>query len=106
MKESIQKVKIYRVFYAKLLIPSFALSILIGLMGQVAFVSDPLTSIGISYIFIAPVFQYLTYELRNKNEYYFYFNQGLSKVFLWTLTCIVSFLIGLSLMLINLWLYG
>lgn len=100
MKGSVKKVKIFLIFYKKLVVPSFLLSILIGLMGLIDSGSYSLTSVGISYILITPIFQYLSYELRNKNEYYFYFNLGLSRISLWTLTCIVSFLIGLVFILL------
>lgn len=100
MKESIRKVKIFWIFYKKLYVPSLLLSILLGLMGLIDSNSYSLPSVGVSYILITPIFQYLTYELRNKNEYYFYFNQGLSRRLLWTLTCVVSFVIGLLFIII------
>lgn len=97
---TIRTAKIFWLFYKKLFVPSLILSILTGLLWSIDSGSDFLTSVGISYVFITPAFQYLTYELRNKNEYYFYFNQGFSKLLLWTLTCVISFLIGLLFIII------
>jgi hypothetical protein len=100
MKESIRKGNIFWLFYKKLIIPSLALAFLISLVGMVDSSSYSLASVGASYIFITPALHYLTYELRHKNEYYFYLNQGFSKWLLWTLTCIVSFFIGLIFILL------
>jgi ABC-type sugar transport system ATPase subunit len=36
-------------------------------------------TVGIGYILITLVFQYFIYEIRNPNDYYFYYNMGLSK---------------------------
>src|SRR5690606_19842479 len=100
MKEGIRKGNIFWLFYKKLIIHSLILSFLTGLMSTINSNSYYLTSIGTAYIFITPAFHYLTYELRNKNEYYFYLNQGFSKGTLWILTCAVSFSIGLIFILL------
>jgi len=95
--KSIRIVKVFWVFYKKLIIPSIILSFLLGLRGLIESETNSLASVGIAYMLITPIFHYLTYEIRNKNEYYFYFNQGLSKDVLWGLTFLFSFLIGLIL---------
>jgi hypothetical protein len=55
---------------------------------------------GISYMIVVPVFHYYIYEIRNSNEYYFYYNMGISKPLLWSSTLIFSSLIGLIISLI------
>lgn len=56
--------------------------------------------VGFSFVFLTPVFQYLTYEIRNPNEYFFYYNLGLSKLVLWTSTLVISLIIGLIFILL------
>ncbi|WP_069658569.1 hypothetical protein [Arcticibacter eurypsychrophilus] len=85
-------------FYKKLIIPSLVVSIALSYLMTAA--SNFLIGIGISYIFLTPTFHYLTYELKNPNEYYFYYNIGLSKFILWTNTLVISTMIGLLFMLI------
>jgi len=85
-------------FYRKLIIPSLVLSILIGMMKVIN--SDIKSSIGFAYIFIPLLFHYYIYEKRNKNEYYFYYNVGLSKIALWVSTFVISLFIGLIIMMI------
>jgi len=50
------------------------------------------STIGISFIFIAPLIQYYVYHIKNKNEYYYYFNLGLSHIELWASTAIIAFI--------------
>ncbi|WP_152439751.1 hypothetical protein [Arcticibacter svalbardensis] len=85
-------------FYIKLIIPSLVVSIALSCLMTAA--SHFLVGIGVSYIFLTPTFHYLTYELRNPNEYYFYYNIGLSKFILWTNTLVISTIIGMLFMLI------
>ena len=80
-------------FYQKLIIPSLVVSIALSYL--MAGTSHLLIGIGIVYIFFTPTFHYLTYELNNSNEYYFYYNMGLSKLSLWMSTLVISTLIGL-----------
>lgn len=56
--------------------------------------------VGFSFVFLTPVFHYLTYEIRNPNEYFFYYNLGLSKLILWTSTLVISLIIGLIIILL------
>jgi len=55
------------------------------------FVGD-IKSIGFSFLFIAPLMQYFIYEVKNKHEYYFYYNLGLSNTILWVSTIVIGFL--------------
>ena len=94
---SMRMIKGLWIFYKKLLFPSLALSILLSLMEM------PLVKIhagiGISFILLTPFFHFFLYETRNSDEYYFYYNLGLSKPVLWANTLITSLLIGLLLIL-------
>lgn len=80
-------------FYQKLIVPSLVISFVLSffMMKRV----DLYAGIGISFIFLTPVFHYFIYEIRNPNEYYFYYNLGLSKLLLWTNTIIISLIVGL-----------
>lgn len=56
--------------------------------------------IGIAFIFLTPFFHYFLYEVRTPNEYYFYYNLGLSKGFLWGCTIGLSISVGFFFYLI------
>lgn len=87
-------------FYRKLVIPSLTLSLLLGLSVSTASGSFSLRGVGSAYIFFPLVFHYFIYEVRNKEEYYFYHNLGLSKIVLWSATFVISLLIGLILIVL------
>lgn len=88
------------IFYQKLIIPALILSGLLGFMGLGVTGVFSLEAIGISFMFSGPLFHYFIYEVRNNNEYYFYFNMGLSRLSLWIITFSLSLVIGLILILI------
>jgi hypothetical protein len=85
-------------FYQKLVLPSLAVSLLLPLFSMKY--ADLNVGIGASYIIITPLFHYFTYEIKNPNEYYFYFNLGLSKARLWTCTILISFLLGITVVVL------
>lgn len=87
-------------FYQKLVIPSLIVS---GLLGLVAYgVSGQLSlkTIGFSYIITSLLFHYFIYEVMYSDEYYFYYNLGLSRLNLWIITLVLSLLIGVLFMLL------
>jgi hypothetical protein len=85
-------------FYRKLIVPSLVLSVFLSFL-QLGFM-DIYAGIGISYIILVPFFHFFTYEVTHPEEYYFYYNLGLSKVVLWMNTIITSLIIGLILIII------
>jgi hypothetical protein len=88
-------------FYRKLIITSAAMSVMIALVGT--FIAETAFShkvVGLAYIFCTPLTHFLVYEVRNANEYYFYYNLGLSKITLWISTVLLSITIGLILLII------
>ena len=85
-------------FYQRLVVPSLVLSVLLSYFIMER--SDFVAGVGISFVFLTPVFQYFTYEVKNPNAYYFYYNLGLSKVVLWITTIVVSLVFGLILTLL------
>jgi hypothetical protein len=87
-------------FYKKLIIPTLIVSFTIGLIGTSIEGSHSLKGVGLGYIFLAPLFHYFIYEIRNENEYYFYYNLGLSRITLWVLTIIISWFIGILFILV------
>jgi hypothetical protein len=88
------------IFYQKLIIPTLVLSGLLGFIGLGITGVFSLKTIGISYIFLGLLFHYFIYEVRNYNEYYFYYNMGLSRLSLWLITFILSLVIGLIFILL------
>lgn len=86
------------IFYKKLILPSLAVS---ALLATFEFEPDRIIQgTGMAYVVLTPVFQYLLYDLTNSNQYYFYYNLGISKILLWISTIIYSLIIGLILMLV------
>lgn len=90
------------VFYKKLILPTVVVSALFGLIlyPNTETISSSMKWSGISCIFLTPVFHYFIYEIRNPNEYYFYYNMGLSKLVLWISTTILGLILGLLIILI------
>lgn len=85
-------------FYQKLIIPSLVLSILLSLL--IMKLPDFFIGIGISFIFFTPTIHFFIYEVNNPNEYYFYYNLGLSRLNLWLITIVISIISGVILMLL------
>jgi len=88
------------IFYKKLVVPTLILSTLLGIMGSSISSEFSLRGIGLAYILLSPLFHYFIYEIRNPNEYYFYYNLGLSKYMLWGATLLLSTLIGLIFLIV------
>jgi len=93
-------VKSFWMFYKKLVIPAFSMSAAIASFSLANSGNFSFKWFGISYMIVVPMFQYYIYETRNPNEYYFYYNMGLSKPLLWLATFVFSSLIGLIISLI------
>jgi hypothetical protein len=89
-------------FYKKLVIPTMSMSAMLGCLVFLNSNSFPLTWkwSWISFILFTPLFQYFIYEVRNPNEYYFYYNMGISKLTLFISSMILSTTIGLIMMII------
>ena len=88
------------IFYKKLIIPTLTVAILIACLGISKSETFSLPAVGFSYIFLTPLFHYFIYELRNPNEYFFYYNFGLSKLILWVSSLTISIVVGLILILV------
>jgi len=93
-------VRSFWMFYKKLVIPALSMSAAIASMAFINSGNFSFKWFGISYIIVVPMFQYYIYETRNPNEYYFYYNMGISKPILWLATLTFSSLIGLIISLI------
>ena len=89
-------------FYRKLVIPTLCMSAMSGFLVFLNTNSFPLAWrwSWISFILFTPLFQYFIYEVRNPNEYYFYYNMGISKLSLFISSLILSAIIGLIMMMI------
>ena len=85
-------------FYRKITFPALSLSALLAAFGT-GYVSFS-SGLGISFIFVFPMFHYLSYEIRYPNEYFFYYNLGLSRSTLWAATTFLGLTIGITLLYI------
>ncbi len=84
-------------FYRKLIIPALVSSVAIGLgIGGVFYAK----TIGVTYLFLSLLFHYFIYEVKNKNEYYFYYNLGLSRLTLWGITFVLGLMVSSFFMII------
>lgn len=88
------------IFYQKLIVPTLLFSIIINLFG--AFVVGPFSfkTLGISYVLLGLLFQFLIYEIGYSEEYYFYFNLGLNKYILWLSNLVIGLIIGIVISLL------
>ncbi|BAO74374.1 hypothetical protein WPG_0144 [Winogradskyella sp. PG-2] len=59
-----------------------------------------LVLIGLSFLVIAPFAQFFFYDLKNKNQYYYYYNLGFNNIKLWASTIIIGLINLLILILI------
>lgn len=89
------------IFYKKLVVPSLVVAMALGFPEWQKTEVFPIGTVVISYILLSLAFHYLIYEKRNSNEYYFYYNMGLSKLVLWGASLFVSSFIGL--IVVTLW---
>lgn len=83
-----KKFLVLQIFYIKLLVPGVIFSLLVSFWSNFT-----LGNFGLCFLLILPTMHYFIYELRLKNEYYFYANFGFSKVFLWSVTLFISLII-------------
>lgn len=87
-------------FYKKLVVPSLIVAIALGFLGGISTGEFSLKTFGISYFLMSMCFHYIIYEKRNRGEYYFYYNMGLSKYLLWGTTLFLSLIFGLILVIV------
>ena len=93
--EKIKLVYLLLAFQQKLVLPTFCVAIGIGVTGYFMVWSTPIIEgIGFGYILAGPLTHYFVYDVRNENEYYFYFNAGLNKIALYSSTTVLNTLIG------------
>jgi len=85
-------------FYRKLILSAVIISAVIASLvpGESFF----LKRVGLAYMFITPLLHYFIYEVRNRNEYFFYYNLGLSRLVLWISTLAISIVIGLIFLIV------
>jgi hypothetical protein len=88
-------VKAVFIFYKKVIVPAIILSGLLGFIGSGTTLGFSFRNTGLACFILVPFFHYFIYEVRNYNEYYFYYNMGLSRLSLWVLTFGISAVIGL-----------
>ena len=84
------------IFQKKIFIPTLITSIILSFIG--GFLS--FKGVGFTFIVFATLFHYIIYEIRYPNEYYFYFNFGLSKASLWLSTLLMGAIICLIMNLL------
>ena|ERR1035437_5745254 len=77
-------------FYKKLVVPSMIAAIALGVPEWLLTEVFPFGKVVSYYLVMSLLFHYYIYEKRNSNEYYFYYNLGLSKYVLWGSTFFLS----------------
>jgi len=86
-KPNVRILKNILLFQKKIFFISYAVSLFIGL-----FFGGELKMIGLAFLWIAPFTQYFFYDVKNKNQYFYYYNVGISKNMLWTSTFVIGFI--------------
>lgn len=91
------RIKFHSIFFKRLVTPSIAIGVAFGWLAQMSShhsVSTPLIQMLEHALLFVPVGLLLcliSFELTRKEQYYFYYNQGISKIELWTVSFIFSF---------------
>lgn len=75
-------------FQKKIFFLSYMLSFVFG----VYLLYGDAKTVGFCFLVVAPIVQYFIYEIKDKNEYYYYFNVGLSRIQLWISTIVIGFI--------------
>lgn len=83
-------------FQKKITPPALFISALLGL-----FLFNSIWAVGLIYIIMGPLWHYLIYEVRYKQEYYFYFNLGYTRFGLWVSTSILTVFVFLAIFFIK-----
>jgi hypothetical protein len=82
-----------------MLLPTFCVALAIGVAGYFMIWSTPIVlGTGFGYFLAGPMVHYYLYELRHPNEYYFYFNAGLSKILLCSTTLGLNGILGATIL--------
>ncbi|KZS40605.1 hypothetical protein AWE51_06560 [Aquimarina aggregata] len=78
------------IFQKKIFFISYLTSIAIGILGFLftGFINHQ--TIGLGFSLIVPFAQYYVYDIKNKNQYFYYYNLGLSNIMLWVSTFITA----------------
>jgi hypothetical protein len=88
-------------FHHKLILPTLCLAVAIGVAGYFMPFSTPIVEgIGFGYFVAGPLVHYFIYEVKNENEYYFYFNKGITKIILYGTTLILNLILGSLILLV------
>lgn len=79
-------------FQKRIAPPALVISALLGLL-----LFKSLWAAGLIFLIMGPLWHYLIYEVRYKQEYYFYFNLGFTRLSLWGSTLILSVIVFLTI---------
>lgn len=82
-------------FQKRIVPPALFISALLGLL-----LFNSFWAVGLIFLIMGPLWHYLIYEMRYKQEYYFYFNLGFTRLSLWVSTLILSMGVFLIILLI------
>jgi hypothetical protein len=92
-------------FHKRFIIPSLALTVLIGVYSCAISDDFAVQSFGLGYLITPLLLHLIVFEYRAKGEYYFYFNLGISRKDLWISNFILSLLGAILISLITWSLY-
>ncbi|MGA9238468.1 hypothetical protein [Robiginitalea sp.] len=82
-------------FQKRIAPPALVLSVLLGLL-----LFKSYWAAGLIFLIMGPIWHYFIYEVRYKQEYYFYFNLGFTRLSLWVSTLILSVIVFLTISII------
>lgn len=95
---------IFYAFYQRLIPSAIFFSLAVGLFKYILpfpeLQEKSFTNIvGTAFIIALPFFHLVIYELRDNNEYHFYYNLGFGKMLLWIISMALAFFFGVSVIL-------
>ncbi len=82
-------------FHKRIAPPALFISVLLGLT-----LFRSIGAAGIIFLMMGPLWHYYIYEVRYKQEYYFYFNLGFTRLSLWVSTLILVAIVFFTALLL------
>ncbi|MGB5404600.1 hypothetical protein [Robiginitalea sp.] len=82
-------------FHKRIALPALFISVLLGLA-----LFRSIGAAGLIFLMMGPLWHYYIYEVRYKQEYYFYFNLGFTRLSLWVSTLILVAIVFFTALLL------
>jgi hypothetical protein len=95
MERNIRKIKAIVLFQSKMLLPALFISAVFSAIGMLTVEEYELKSAGFMFMVVLCAYHFLVYEIVHPEEFYLYYNVGLSKTSLWISTVFTGLFVSL-----------